>query len=273
MKKKILLMALVLPLTSVLAQNNDMFTEEIVIPLSSPNDRGTLEVNQIYGGIKVTGYDGKEVIVVAKQKRMKTTVKMKNGLRKIENNSMALEAEESDNYVEVHAQNYRGGDNNTMNLEIRVPRGFDLKLSSINDGDILVENVNGEFEVSNVNNDITLVAVSGSAVVDSVNGKITASFNQVSKNSKMVFTSFNEDVDVSLPSNTQADFKLRTAYGDIFTGFDVEFDTSEPMIEKDSSKKSYKVKLEKWVSGTANGGGSEIVLKSHSGDLIVRSID
>lgn len=273
MNKKILIMALVFAWSQIWAQKNDMFIEEIVIPLSSPGEPGTLEVNQIYGGIHVSGYDGKEVIVLAKQKRMQSSVKMKNGLRKIENNSMALEAEESSNYIEVHAQNYRGGDNSTMNLEIRVPRNFNLKLSSINDGNILVENVNGEFEISNVNNDIIMNTVSGAAVVDSVNGKITATFKQVNSDSKMVFTSFNEDVDVSLPSDIKANFKLRTAYGEIFTGFDVEFDTSEPVIEKDNSKKSYKVKLEKWVSGKANGGGGEVVLKSHSGDLIVRSID
>ncbi len=256
--------------TVSLAQNNDELREEIVIPLSNPDEVGTLEVNQIYGGMKVVGYDGKEVIVVAKQKKMQSTVKMKNGLRRINNNSMALEAEESDNFVEVSAQTYSGG-KDTMNLEIRVPKNFNLHLSSINDGDILVENINGELEISNVNDNITLNQVSGSAVVDSVNGLIKANFNAVTPGSKLVFTSFNDDVDLTLPGSVKADFKLQTAYGEIYTGFDIEFDTSEPVIEKDNREKSYKVKIEKWVSGTANGGGTEVVLKSHSGDLIVRS--
>lgn len=273
MNIKIVLMALVLPLTQALAQSADFLSEEIVIPLSNPGSIGTLEVNQIYGGIKVSGYDGKEVIVIAKQKRMNSTVEMKNGLRKIENNSMALEAEESDNYIEIHSQNHNGGDKNSMSLEIKVPRNFNLKLSSINDGATWVENINGEMEISNINDDITMTAVSGSAVVDSVNGKITATFKQVTSGSKMVLTSFQDDVDVTLPSNIKADFKLRTTRGDIYTGFDVEFDTSEPVIEKDNNRKAYKVKLEKWVSGKANGGGTEIILKSHSGDLILRAQD
>ena len=257
---------------NVMAQNDDMLTEEIVIPLSNPGQIGTLEVNQIYGGIKVIGYDGQQVIVTAMQKKMSATVQMKNGLRKIQNNSMALSAEESDNYVEVESQNY-GGKNQNMNLEIKVPKNFNLKLSGINNGYTIVENVQGEFEISNVNNDITLTEVSGSAVVDSVNGEIKATFNQVTVGSQMVLTSFNGDVDLSLPGNIKADFKLRTTNGDIYTGFDIVFDTSEPVIEKDSSNKSYKVKLEKWVSGSANGGGTEVVLKSHSGDLILRAMD
>ncbi len=254
------------------AQDSGMFTEEIVIPLSNPGQIGTLEVNQIYGGVKVIGYDGQQVIVTASQKKMNSSIKMKNGLRKIQNNSMSLVAEESDNYIEVESQNY-GGKIQSMNLEIKVPKNFNLKLSGVNNGYTLVENVNGEFEISNVNNDITLNAVSGSAVVDTVNGEIKATFNQVTADSQMVLTSFNGDVDLSLPSDIKADFKLKTANGEIYTGFDIEFDTSEPVVEKDSSKRSYKVKLEKWVSGSANGGGAEVVLKSHSGDLIVRSLD
>ena len=256
-------LALVMTLTVSLsmAQGSDELAEKIVIPLSDPGAIGTLEVNQIYGGMKVTGYNGKEVVVVAKQKKMKSTVKMKNGLRKIQNNSMALEAEESDNHVEVVAMNHNGGNSKYMNLEIQVPKNFNLKLQSINDGDIWIENINGEIEVSNVNDDITLNRVSGSAVVDSVNGLIKANFSAITPGSKLVFTSFNEDVDITLPQSVKADFKLKTTYGDIFTGFDIDFDASEPVIKKDSREKSYKVKLEKWVSGTANGGGTEIVLK------------
>ncbi len=273
MKKLNLLMALVLPWTGVMAQDSDMFSEEIVIPLSKPGEVGTLEVDQIYGGTKVIGYDGQEIIVTAKQRKMKSTVSMEGGLRKIQNNSMALEAEESDNYVQIEAQNHSRGGSRVMNLEIKVPRNFNLKLSSINDGAIWVENINGEMEISNVNNDITMNLVSGSAVVDTVNGKITATFNEVNPDGQMIFTSFNENVDVTLPSDVRADFKMRTVNGEIFTGFDIDFDTSAPIIQKDNSERSYKVKLEKWVSGKANGGGTEIVLKSHSGDLILRTKD
>ncbi len=258
---------------TLLMARDDVFSEEIVIPLSDPDSIGTLEVNQIYGGMKILGYDGKEVIIVAKQKKFQTTQKMKNGLRKIQNNSLALEAEEANNYVEVEAHNYRGGNNEAMHLEIKVPRQFNLKLSSINDGGIWVENVTGDMEVSNVNDDITLNLVSGSAVIDSVNGEIKATFERVTAGSQMAFTSFNGDVDISLPSDVKADFKMRTMQGEIYTGFDIDFDTSAPVIQKDTSEKSYRVKIEKWVSGTANGGGTEITLNSHQGDLILRSQD
>lgn len=252
-------------------EDRGMLREEIVIPLSYPNAIGTLEVNQIYGGMRVVGYEGKEVIVIAMQEKMNASAEKRDGLRKIANNSLALSAEESDNHVEVVARNHHNGNNKVMNLEIRVPRHFNLQLNSVNDGDIWVENVQGEMEISNVNDNITLTKVAGSAVVDSVNGLIKAEFTAVTPDSQLMFSSFNDDIDITLPASIAADFKLQTAYGDILTGFDVEFNTSDPVIEKASDEDSYRVTLEKWVTGTANGGGTEVVLKSHSGDLILRA--
>ena len=40
-------------------------TENFVIPLSNPSERGMLEVGLVNGDILVTSYDGKEVMVTA----------------------------------------------------------------------------------------------------------------------------------------------------------------------------------------------------------------
>lgn len=63
-----------------------------------------------------------------------------------------------------------------MNLTIKVPQQFDLKVGTINNGDILIENVSGELEINNVNGDIKLTNVSGSAVATTVNGEVKSQF-------------------------------------------------------------------------------------------------
>jgi len=271
MKKMRYVMYLLILSPQLWAQLDEEMVEELVIPLSQPGKPGILEVNQIYGGITVTGYDGNEVIIVARQKKMHRTEPMKNGLRRIQNNSMALEVEEADNHVEVVSKNWGSDGRAVLNLEVQVPRNFNLKLKNINDGATHVEQVRGDLEISNINHDITLMDVSGSAVVDSINGTIKAVFNAVSSDNQLAFTSFNEDVDITLPAAVKADFKLQTEYGEIYTGFDIDFSATAPQIKREKGSGSYKVKLEKWVSGQANGGGAGIVLKSHSGDLIIRT--
>ena len=210
---KMMTMIMTMMLAQVVwAQNTDEMREELVIPLSQPGQPGTLEVNQIYGGIVVRGYDGNEVIVVARQKRMHQEVTMKNGLRKIQSHTMALEIEENDNHVNVDSKNWASDGKAAVNLEIQVPRNFSLKLKNINDGQTRVEQVTGDLEISNINHDITLIDVSGSAVVDSINGTIKAVYTTLAADSQLAFTSFNENVDLTLPASVKADFKLQTEY-------------------------------------------------------------
>ena len=44
---------------------------ELAIPLSEPGKDGSLEIKLTYGSIKVYGYDGKEVLVVAETEKDK----------------------------------------------------------------------------------------------------------------------------------------------------------------------------------------------------------
>src|SRR4026208_2511657 len=46
-------------------------------------------------------------------------------------------------------------------IELRVPRGATLEISTVNDGDVTVEDVNGEFDLKNVNGAVRLVRAGG----------------------------------------------------------------------------------------------------------------
>ena len=122
------------------AQNN---VQELVVPLSDPGKPGTLQVNIIYGSIKVSGTNAKDVIIHVSSEQKKVEDSNKNGMRKIPNNSFGITAEEDNNIVKV------GTDlrNKDVVLEIQVPQNFNLKLRDVNNGNISVENVNGEMEV------------------------------------------------------------------------------------------------------------------------------
>ncbi|WP_395377414.1 hypothetical protein [Marinicella sp. W31] len=258
-------------LSNAYAQDEE-FEEKLVVPLSSPDKPGRLTVSQIYGGVRVIGHSGQDVIVLARKKNFKQKTEMKNGLRKVNNDSMKLVIEERDNHVDVVSQHY-SGKKPALNLEIRVPFKFDIKLSNINKGDSYVRDVTGEMEISNVNGSITLENISGGVLADSVNGAVTATFESVFENTDMAFSSLNKDVDITLPKNVKAKIKAKTENGEIYTGFDVDFDKSPAVVEKESGKGSYKLKLEKWVQGTINGGGAEIQLKTLNGDIIIRAAE
>ncbi|NQU87514.1 MAG: DUF4097 family beta strand repeat protein [Mariniphaga sp.] len=242
-------------------------TQELVVPLTNAGESGTLDVNIMYGSIKVVGTSVKDVIINVSTEQKKVEESSKNGLKRIANNSFGLTAKEEDNYVKVNTDL----SNKNVMLEIQVPQNFNLKLSALNDGEITVDNINGELEIHHVNGGISLTNVSGSAVVNTTNGDVKVSFADITENTPMAFITFNGDVDVTFPANLKASVKMQSNMGEIFTDFDMVMKKGTPKEVKDTEKGVYKVSLEEWIRGDINGGGPEMTFKNFQGDIIIRS--
>lgn len=241
--------------------------EQIVIPLSNPGEPGQLELGIVRGSITVTGTDNEEVIINysgGDNHMHDDTPQMRNGLRRISDNSIGFEVTEDDNEVEIGGASPHAN----VNFSISVPRNFSLYLSTVNGGDVIVENVNGEMEVSNVNGDITLNNVSGSATVNTVNGDITATFNRIGDN-PMAFTNVQGDIDITLPSDASVTAKMKSEWGEVFTDFEMDIDRSNrEQIEADSDV--YRVSINNMITGRINGGGPEYMFKTLQGDIYIR---
>lgn len=259
-------------LLPIIANAQEESVELFTVPLSNPGNSGKLIVEQLAGSIDVIAYDGNEVIVKASFGNRKAHYKDegkdgRQGLKRIQNSSMKISAEEKNNVVQIINEQW----NRATNLEIKVPSDFSLKLGTVNQGNITVKGVKGEMEVSNVNGEITFEDVSGSASADTVNGDIKANFLSVTNGASMAFSSLNGDLEVTFPNSVKADLKLKTEQGDIFTDFEMAVDKQKPVVDKNTSGGSYKVKIEQWVNGKINGGGPEMLFKTFNGDIIIRS--
>ncbi|HEX7573496.1 MAG TPA: DUF4097 family beta strand repeat-containing protein, partial [Bacteroidota bacterium] len=177
-------------------------TERIPVPLTDPNRPVFLEVGIISGGIVVKGYAGKEVIVEAtmapEDDQDQPQAKPAGKMKLIPNTSMGLTAEEEDNTVTISTG--LRGISHQIDLVIQVPAACSMKLSTVNGGDIRVENVNGDLEVNNTNGSITLKQIAGSAVAQTVNGEVRVEFTRVNADKAMSFSSLNGDIDVTFPA-------------------------------------------------------------------------
>lgn len=257
----------VFSITTAYAQNN----QQIAVPLSHPGKPGKLEVALIQGSIKVSGYNGKTVIVhyTAKNKgwmHRDNNQPVPKGMKMIPNNSFGLNATESDNKVTIDS----GSPFHFLNLDIEVPRNFSLHLSTVNSGNIEVSNIDGEMDLTNVNGNIILKNVSGSANANTVNGKITAYFNSINKNTPMAFSTLNGDINITLPAKARFTTKMKTFRGNIYTGFDMNLANSQkPNVKTTGGNGTYQVSINNWQYGKVNGGGPEIQLKSFNGNLYI----
>lgn len=265
---KLLFIAIMMLPIMTIAQDESV--ELFSVPLSNPGNSGKLIVEQLSGSIDVMAYEGNEVIVKASFGNKKEHYKDKSekpGLKRIQNSSMKISAEEKNNTVRIINEQW----NRVTNLEIKVPSNFSLKLGTVNKGNISAKGVEGELEISNVNGEITLEDVNGSASADTVNGDIKVNFLSVANGASMAFSSMNGDLEVTFPSSTKADLKLKSEMGDIFTDFEMTVDKQKPVVDKSTSGGNYKVKIEQWVNGSINGGGPEMLFKTFNGDIIIRS--
>ncbi|HKW62067.1 MAG TPA: DUF4097 family beta strand repeat-containing protein, partial [Candidatus Acidoferrum sp.] len=159
-----------------------------------------------------------------------------------------------------------------IDLTITVPVHTSLKLSAVNDGNIMVTGVDGELDVNDVNGSVTLNNVSGSAVAHALNGRVLVTFNHINQK-PMAFSSLNGDIDVTFPADLKANLTLKSDRGEIFSDFDVQVQASAPKQTVEDGRKDggkYVVKIDRAVHGTIGGGGPEMQFTNFNGSIYIR---
>lgn len=255
-------------LTIVLAGKTQAQTDnkqQMTVPLSEPGKSCKVKVEALNGSIKVVGYEGKEVVVeVEAEKRAEPA--SSGGMKRIGGGGTEVTAQEDDNTVTVNA-----GLSHITSIYVKVPANTsEVQVSTVNDGNIVVNNVSGQIEINNVNGWIRCENVSGSVVANTVNGDVVVGFKSVNAQAAMAFSTLNGKVDVTFPADLKAKVKLKAEQGDVFSDFDVAIDKGQTSAEKPKEDHMYKITIDDWVYGTINGGGPEVMMKTTNGNVYVR---
>lgn len=257
--------------------------EQLVVPLTEPGKPYKLNVNLVNGSIKVVGYEGKDIVVdVTDEEKKKDNrhgrinidirtntgrEESTSGMKRISGGrKLDVSAEENNNSVSV-----RTNAGATVSLVIKVPMTESkMKIRTVNDGDVVMSNVSGEFEVNNVNGSITMTGISGSVVASAQNDDIKVSFKSIDPKAAMAFSSLNGNIDVTFPATLKANVKLKTDNGDMFTDFDLDTDKTANKPEKTSKGGIYRINIENWVYGKIGGGGPELMMRNMNGNIYIR---
>jgi DUF4097 and DUF4098 domain-containing protein YvlB len=221
----------------------------------------------------VKTYDGKDVIVEANgaagRERNRREEKAPDGLKRLElPGRSGLEVTEEDNVITVKT-GIMGG----ANLTITVPVKTSLNLKGLSGGHIEVDGVNGDIDANNLNGGIVLTNVSGSVIAHSLNGSVKVSMTHVDPGKQLSFSTLNGSIDVALPADLKANLKLKADNGSIYTDFDVKFDSnaSKPVTENSGGQNGkFRVRFDKTIHGTINGGGPEASFQTFNGRISIR---
>ena len=113
-------------------------------------------------------------------------------------------------------------------------------------GDLIVKDVLGDLKLNSVSGDVNVDKVFGSANLKSVAGDIRLKF----VGDEVEVTSTSGDISLGLPDDGRFDFELSTMSGSV---------NSEHTVSGKITRRR--------IEGSANGGGTEIIAKTLSGDI------
>jgi hypothetical protein len=261
MKRRFLISVVLasLPALACLSQG-----EQLVVNLSPSANKRVFTFENPKGSIKVTGYDGNDIVINATPRFREEVRSPGNMMKKIEQNPLDISAETDGNNVTLFSRL----SGKTVDFDIKIPADFSVKLKSLDNGSIQVINVKGDIDAGNTNGDISLENISGSAVLSTVYGKITAVFREVKPASPMMFTSLEGDISLNFPPGTNAVLKMKTGTGEIYSDFDLIPGKRGSVVKNIENTKVYS--LEDWIIDRINSGGPEYIIRSYSGNIFIK---
>jgi hypothetical protein len=268
MADRLVIAALLIGIGSV-ATGQQPAADRVTVPLSDPSRPGLIDVSLVHGSITVRGTTRKDVLVIAHPETDRPSRRIDpdaTGMRRIPQTA-GFRISEDANRVKIAADS----PNRAVRFEVEVPPRTNVKLSTVNGGNILVENVEGELSVSNTNGGITLNNVGGTVHAGTTNGSVRATLTRVTEAKEMAFTSHNGTVDVTLPSNTRANLRLRSDNGDVYSDFDVQIAPAAAVVQESRSTNGrYRISRNRSIVGAINGGGPEFELRTFNSNVYVR---
>lgn len=263
---------------ALLGQNDG---EKATVPLRDPSRPARIHVHLLAGSITVHGADVKDVVVEATSRgesgsrgrdrhRGESAPPGAEGMKRLDLPGTAgLDVSEDDNVVNIKTASW----NRPTDLLITVPRHSSLELKCTNDGDIYVEQVDGEIDASDLNGKITLKNVGGSVVAHSLNGAVLVTMDRMDPTKPMSFSTMNGDIDVTLPDNLKANVRMKTDNGEIYSDFEVKLESGDRIVQNESGRQrdgTYHLRFDRTLRGSINGGGPEFQFTSFNGQIFIR---
>jgi DUF4097 and DUF4098 domain-containing protein YvlB len=285
MKKIIIpfLVGLVLSCTQAPAQKQ-FFKEHISkqFTVSNSSGKNVLAIYNINGFIKVKGYDGDKVILEVD----KTLSAQGQELLNVAKEEFKLNFEQKEDSIlayisePVDTRPNRGNKNwgnrqerkYDFHLEftVKVPYSMNLQVSTVNGGEVTVDDVTGSLKVSNVNGAIKLTNAKGASEIRTVNGNVEANYVSIPPGESQ-FRTLNGDIIISYPQNLSADCQLKSFRGDFYTDFPNTETLPARVVksqETDHNKTVYKLNAETAIR--IGNGGRTFKFETFNGNIYLK---
>jgi DUF4097 and DUF4098 domain-containing protein YvlB len=293
MKTKILWVVLLLSHGAYAQTFSEKISKEIVFEKKSPDN--ALMIANMNGNVKVVGYQGDKILVeVTRSLTAKTDARMETAKQDVQLNIIDR-ADTIIIYVQDRCNNfgrktnasknhgmYRNGwgyqwDNNQkdchleydykMDFTVKVPASVHLMLSTVNDGDVVVENMQGVVLAGNINGSIRLTNLQREADATTINGDVDITYER-NPASDCRFYSLNGDINALFQPGLAANMSFDSFNGNFYTNIE-KLQPLPLKVEKASHGEGVKYK----INGNRyqiRGGGALLDFETFNGNVYLK---
>ncbi|HOX83264.1 MAG TPA: hypothetical protein PLJ60_02185 [Chryseolinea sp.] len=295
MKKILFMLGLSLIVQLAIAQSfTEKITKELIFEKKSIDN--ALMIANINGSIKVVGYAGDKILLtVEKTIKAKTQERLEKGKMEIQlgildradtlilySNSPCHQFDRKTNYKNHSNGNKRGWGYNwsdqdgrncqenydyTLNFTLQVPASVHLRLSTINNGDISVENMKGSVSADNINGSIKLNNLVRESYASTINGDVDITYTQ-NPDKDCRFYTLNGDINAYFQKNLAASLSFESFNGEFYTNID-QIERLPALVEEKKGKEGikYKVKGNRYKVGK---GGALLDFETFNGNVYLK---
>ena len=241
----------------------------------------SVDLDNFDGSITLTGSSTQEIKVeVHKTIRARSAEKVQEAKREVQ-----LDMAPHDDGLRIYVDgpfrckcgdgsiNWRGsrfyGYEVSFDFTVQAPRGTNVRLRTVNRGNIRVENIAGRFDVENINGGLELLEVSGSGHAYALNRPVKVLFSG-NPAAASDFGSLNGDVDISFRPGLSADLWMKTFNGHAYTDFDVSALPGRAGVREQRDGK-FVYKTSEFFGVRAGNGGPELKFDAFNGDIRIRN--
>jgi hypothetical protein len=286
--KKIITLLLSVPVFASAQTFTDKITKELKFEKTSPNN--TLVVANINGSMQVLGYDGDKILIEAERTiKAKTDARLEQGkaemqLKQIDRldtlivyvsgacNQFGFKRNRNHNEGWGYHWDCNNGDCNPpydykFNFTVKVPKGINVEVSTVNEGNVTVENIKGAVKANNVNGAIKLSSLEGPADACTINGDVDIEYLR-NPNKDCKYYSLNGDINAWFVKGLAANMSFKSFNGALYTNVP-KLEGLPAVLERKETEDGLKLKVSsnRFKIGT---GGAMQDFETFNGDVIVK---
>lgn len=250
--------------------------------LQKPASGSVLAVYNIFGSVKVEGYSGDKVLIEVDETIsgddaavVETGKKeFKLGFDQTADSLIAYTAAPYDTRPR-HNTHYDHDDHHQeyvvkLAYTIKVPNNINLRISTVNNGALDIQDVYGALKITNVNGSISIANAKGATEARTVNGSLTVSYLSVPTEASSYYT-LNGKLTATYPKTLAADLQFKSMNGEFYTDFDNTAVLPSEVVKTESKKANGTTyKLNKNTQMRIGAGGKLFKFETLNGNIYIK---